>query len=170
MINLTKIKALTPCYDRLYNYIKFYGDREFTPKQFMGLKKITHADKLWVAFRVLPYDKAVEAAIDIGKSILSVFEKQFPEDNRPRECIEAIRLYFKGKITLEQLNKKKAAARNAAKTARAAKAADANGAAAWIVAWAAGVGNAAVSSTPHRHGNIQPKETECRTIILKYWK
>jgi hypothetical protein len=85
------IKPLKPCKDRWDNYLKFYGDKSFTKRQFMGLKNITHEDKMWVAFRLMSAEKVMRAAADIAESVLHIYEEAYPGDLRPRKAIEAVR-------------------------------------------------------------------------------
>jgi len=93
MITLSKIEAIRPkaCEDRLDNYKKYYAKKEFTPAQFLGLKNITQADKMWVAFRLMPQENVRFAAADIAESVLHIYESKYPNDNRPRKAIEAAR-------------------------------------------------------------------------------
>jgi hypothetical protein len=91
IINKEVISKLDPCKDRFKNFIKFYGNKDFSIKQFMGLKNITHKDKLWVAFRLLPKDKIALVAADIAELVLNIYERQYPNDLRPRKAIEAAR-------------------------------------------------------------------------------
>jgi predicted lipid-binding transport protein (Tim44 family) len=91
IINKQVIKELKPCNDLYENYLKYYKNKEFTPAQFMGLKNITHKDKLWVGFRLIPKDKIRFVAADIAESVLPIFEEKYPGDLRPRNAIEAAR-------------------------------------------------------------------------------
>jgi len=61
-------------------------------------------------------------AADCAEHVLSIYEKKYPDDDRPRNAIEAVRKYANGKITREEL--------------------DAVGDSAWAAAWAA-VGDSA---------------------------
>lgn len=90
-INKEVISKLNPCKDRFDNFVKFYGDKEFTKSQFMGLKNISQFDKMWVAFRLMPKGSSVLCAADIAESVLHIFESKYPNDNRPRFAIEAAR-------------------------------------------------------------------------------
>ena len=129
-INLTKIKKLDPCKHRLDNYIEHYKNRNFTIEQFLRLKKISHEDKLWVAFRMMPKKNLRFAAGEIALSVLSIFEKEFPKDSRPRKAIE---LAMSEKVDREAVKK----AANDAYTAHAARADAADSAAAYYAARAA---------------------------------
>ncbi len=72
----------------------------------------------------LPWDDSIARhfAADCAYRSLSIYEKQYPDDKRPRECIEVVRRYADGQATDEEL----AAAWDAAWAAR-----DAARAAAW---------------------------------------
>jgi hypothetical protein len=177
MINRELIATLSPCRDRFDNYIKHYGDRNFTKRQFMGLRNITHEDKLWVAFRLMPKENLRLAAADIAELVLPIYEKAYPNDNRPRKAIEAAR------------NGDRDAARDAAYAARdAAYAAYAARDAAYAAAYAAYAARdaayaayaardaayaaayaayAAYASRNHDGTNLEKK---IRTVILKHWK
>ncbi len=86
------IANLIPCSYRHENYLKFYKGKSFTPNQFMGLKNITHKDKLWVAFRLIPKDNLKLAAVDIAELVLPLFETKYPNCKRPRLAIQAARV------------------------------------------------------------------------------
>jgi hypothetical protein len=56
-------------------------------------------------------------AADCAEKVLPIFEKQYPEDNRPRLAIKATRDYANGKITQDELSAAESAARSAAESA-----------------------------------------------------
>lgn len=89
MINLKYIKSLNPCDDRLNNYIKHHKNFKGSLVQFLNLTKITHNDKLWVFFKSIPKDQIKLVAADFAESVLHIYEKQYPNDSRPRKAIEA---------------------------------------------------------------------------------
>ena len=65
-------------------------------------------------------------AADCAEAVLPIFERERPEDDRPRKAIEAARAYARGEIG------------DAAKAAAGAAAWDAAGAADWAAGWDAG--------------------------------
>ena len=71
-------------------------------------------------------------ACDFAEHVLPIWEKQYPGDNRPRECIAVARRFIDGKATREELDAADAAAWDAARAADAA-----TRAAAWDAADAA---------------------------------
>ncbi len=74
-------------------------------------------DALWALRATTECSKEVaqEIALWCADKSLPIFEKEFPNDNRVRECIEATRKYLAGEIELSDLT----AARNAAYRAAA---------------------------------------------------
>jgi hypothetical protein len=71
---------------------------------------------------------------DVARGVLHIFEKQSPNDKRPRHAIEIARRYALGKATKEELDAAWAAARDAAE-ALGGDAARAAEAAAWAAVW-----------------------------------
>ena len=71
---------------------------------------------LW-ALRATTKDARVIAArmaIEFARQSLSNFEKQFPEDKRPRTALQAAGAYLDGKATLKEIESAAANAANAA--------------------------------------------------------
>lgn len=73
-INIQLIRTLDPCKNSLDKVIRFYKNKEFTPRQFMGLKNISHEEKLWVAFRLISLEKVRFIADDIVDRAYSIFD------------------------------------------------------------------------------------------------
>jgi hypothetical protein len=182
------IKDLNPCEDRFNNYLKFYSNRNPSKAQFLGLKNITHEDKLWVAFRSMPEQNISLAAADIAGLVLHFFETKYPNDNRPRKAIEAARLNTDARAAAYAANAAAYAA-NAAADAAAYAAADAAAyAAAYAARAAAYAADAAydvdvatyaaraAADAARAAADAVYLETESsinkkiRTIVLKYWK
>lgn len=96
-------------------------------------------DALWALPLVLPEqekerDKEARLfACDCAKSVLHIFEVKYPNDNRPKKCIEVARRFANGNATKAELAAAWAAARAAASDAAWDAARDA----AWDAAWAA---------------------------------
>ena len=53
-------------------------------------------------------------ACDCAEDVLPIFEKQYPEDSKPRKAIDIARLYANGKATKEELSAARSAAWSAA--------------------------------------------------------
>jgi hypothetical protein len=100
----------------------------------MGLRKITQADKLWVAFRIMPRDSIRLAAADIASSVLLIYEEKYPNDLRPRRAIEAA---YVGDSNAANAAANANAAAYAANAADAAYAANAAAYAAYAATYAA---------------------------------
>ena len=62
------IKALSPCKDRLANWIENYPMFNGDIIDFLSLDKITPKDKIWVCVRVLPREQIEYFAVDCAVS------------------------------------------------------------------------------------------------------
>ncbi len=51
----------------------------------------------WLLSHVLPVDDKIRYAIFAAELVIDIFEKEFPEDKRPRNAIEAAREYLSNK-------------------------------------------------------------------------
>ena len=92
---------------------------------------------LW-ALRATTKDSRITAArmaIEFARHSLINFEKQFPEDKRPRTALEVAADFLHGKATLKDVEEAAEAAEEAAEAAAARPAA-------WAAAWAAEVRSA----------------------------
>ena len=129
---LNKIKSHSPCgllepkntnlgWGKLLNHLgKTQSDDEV-----LELRTILESngldDTLWAFRAVEGKDKEIRLfAADCAEMVLPIYEKEYPDDDRPRKAIQAARDYANELISVEQL----AAARDAA-------------VAAWAAAWAA---------------------------------
>jgi hypothetical protein len=57
----------------------------------------------WLLSRILSKDEKIKYAIYSARLVIDIFEKKYPNDNRPRKAIEAAELYLEGKVTKEQI-------------------------------------------------------------------
>ncbi len=57
----------------------------------------------WLLSRILPKDEKIKYAIYSARLVIDIFEKKYPNDNRPRKAIEVAELYLEGKVTKEQI-------------------------------------------------------------------
>jgi hypothetical protein len=92
----------------------------------------------WLVVRLMTHTQQVEYAIYAAEQVIGIFEKEYPEDERPRKAIGAAKAYLKTPTTdatdaIEAAGYATEAAGYATEAARAARAA---GYAAWA-AWAA---------------------------------
>jgi hypothetical protein len=177
------IAKLNPCKARHDNYLKFYTNKEYSKAQFLGLKNISHSDKLWVAFRLIPKDNIKLACADIAESVLHIFEAKYPDDKRPRLAIEAARRGNAVADAAAYAAAADAAAYAAANAyADAADAADAAANAAYVAADAAAnaaayayadaadAAHAAADAAAYAGLDKTKQEKFIRTIVLKYWR
>ena len=103
LINLEYLKSLKPCEDSLDNAIKYYSKFEGDILDVLYLDKISPEDKIWLASKVLPDNILHRFAIECAYSTLDNFEKEFPNDSRPRKAIEAKQAWLDGEISDEEL-------------------------------------------------------------------
>jgi len=133
---LAKIRACSPCengYRKLAKNlggVKQYG--EHAPVKFsqiIGSNRLD--DALWCLQTICPeHDKKVRLfAADCAERVLHLFEREMPNDNRPRVAILSARDFANGLITADHMKVAKFAAVGAAYAAAdAAKAAAYNAA------------------------------------------
>jgi hypothetical protein len=87
-INKEILKNLNPCLDRYKNYLENYPNFDGSFDEFLDLENITYNDKIWVAQRVLNTNQLIHFGLLCAESVLHIFEEKYPEDKRPRNCIE----------------------------------------------------------------------------------
>jgi hypothetical protein len=119
------------------------GLRWVTKNNLIGLEDIDFVKKLiendqlnwanWLIVRVMNYNQYVSYAIFAAEQVISIYEKKYPNDNRPYKAIEAARKCIENPTD----KNKNAAAAAAADAAYAAADADAAAAAAYAAAAAA---------------------------------
>ena len=131
---LNKIKEHSPCEDGWKKLLNYLGKTQADDEP-LELRTILESngldDTIWALRAVEGKDKEIRLfAADCAEMVLPIYEKHYPDDNRPRLAIQAARDYANGLITLEELS----AARVAARAAAWAAAWDAARAAAWDAA------------------------------------
>jgi hypothetical protein len=134
---LNKIKAHSPCSDGWNKLLNHLGKKQVDDEplsiatiiQSNGIK-----DAVWALCAVEGKDKEIRLfAADCAESVLHIYEKQYPNDDRPRKAIQAARDYANGLINEDKLS----ASRDAACAAAGAAAGEAAGEAAGAAAGAA---------------------------------
>ena len=141
-ITQQQLKDWSACTDGYKWACGILKDKPMEVKKFI---KITADHRLdwanWVIVRVMTYDQYVSYAVFAAEQVIDIYEKEYPDDKRPRLAIEAAKncIGLKGAAWAAM-----AATRAAAWAARAA-AGDAAGAAAGD-AWAAGAAGAAAGA------------------------
>jgi len=97
----------------------------------------------WLVIRLMTHEQKVAWAIFCAEQVIEIYEKKYPEDQRPRQAIEAAKTWLKDP---SEKNKNAAYAADAAYAAYAAYAADVAYAAA-NAAYAADAAYAATAAT-----------------------
>jgi Immunity protein Imm5 len=94
-------------------------------------------------------------AADCAEHVLELYEKRYPNDNRPRAALQAARDFASGKITLNELNAAANAAAAAAAAYAAYYAANAAAAAAAYYAANAAAADAAANAAAERQWQLE---------------
>jgi len=141
-ITVDLVMSFDPCYDRETVSKLFAGKKWMLPTTVLKLDTVSAEDKIWLLCRneFVSEQNLRLFACDCAERVLPIFEKEYPEDNRPRKAIETARLFANGEATQKEMDAAWAAARAAAweatqKEMDAAWAAARD--AAWAAAWAA---------------------------------
>ena len=133
-LTLKILKSFSACHD---GKMWFAAQKSRTVKgvvdKLIAQSKLDWAN--WTVSRMTNHDNKIRYAIFAAEQVLSIYEKQHPDDARPRKAIEAAKKYLADK---SEKNK------NAANVANAAAYAAANAAA--NAAYAANVANAAYAA------------------------
>lgn len=136
---LNKIREHSPCQDAWGKLLKSLG-RTQADDEPLAFSRIIESngldDALWCLRSICPeHESQVRLfAADCAESVLHFFEKQHPDDNRPRLAIKAARAFANGEISMEQLSAASAAARDAVLTATSYAALTAASYAVWATA------------------------------------
>ena len=148
---LNIIKSKQPCSDGWKLLLKSLGKTK-PDDEALSLMYILESnginDAIW-ALRCFDYKEYCLFLADVADSVLHIFEDKCTDDKRVRLCIQGIRDYHAGKITIEELKNLSASAADAAAyaaSAAAASAADADAAAYAASAAAAYAASAAAAS------------------------
>jgi hypothetical protein len=141
-----RAKEAHACFGSYHKFAKFKGGvRKWGKDTPFPLSEVVEVcgldDALWALKIVLEKQEgdriARVFACDCAERALPIFEKEYPNDKRPRLAIEVARHYASGQATEEQLTAARAAALAAAAEAAAGAAAEAAEATAWAAAKAA---------------------------------
>jgi hypothetical protein len=132
---LNKIKAHSPCADGWAKLLLFLNKTEADDEP-LSIATIIQSngirDAVWALCAVEGKDKEIRLfAADCAESVLHIYEKQYPNDDRPRKAIQAARDYANGVIGTHELAAARDDAWAAAWAAARAAAWDAARAAAW---------------------------------------
>jgi len=105
-----------PCYEEAHIRALAGGRTEFTALDVLQHPDINAQDKLWVILRPhLLDDRTLRLfACNCAERALCLFEREYPDDTRPRNAIEVARRFADGAATSAELDSARAAARAAA--------------------------------------------------------
>ena len=123
LINKEFLKELKPCTERYKNFLEHYADFSGTMVEFLDLDKITYKDKIWVIKKAIKRNVLKQWAVLCAESVLPIFEKTYPNDKRPRDCIEYLKTGNRNKKELIDNRRIACATAYAAAAAAAANAA-----------------------------------------------
>jgi hypothetical protein len=126
-VHIVTLRLLSSTNTSLLDYLKTYIDDPLAWQAYFQTSSKPPSDLIDDAFKILPHEVAVEIAVRFAQEVLSIFEKEYASDDRPRKAIEAARAW------IANPNEKTAYATNAA----------ANAANAAYAAYAANAANAA---------------------------
>jgi hypothetical protein len=76
-------------------YVKKHALDSNMWEAYFPLSGLSHNDKLRECFGLLPHGVVVEMACRFAESVLDLFEKDYPNDKKPREAIMAARAWIK---------------------------------------------------------------------------
>ncbi len=132
-ITTNQIMLWKPCPDYTRARVAELIGKGKTPLQILDLN-IPAVDRLWVVLReeIIPRREMGLLACDYATAALPIWQAQYPNDERPADCLAVARRYWRGEATEQE----RTAARDAAWDAAGAAAWDA-GDAAWDAAGAA---------------------------------
>lgn len=124
------------CYeiDQVEN-LSFISQKEISILDILN-SEIPLKDKSWflVNKTELTIEQKKQLSLLLAKSVVEIYNKKYPNDNRVADCINAIELFHVGKISIEELKTIRAAA-YAASAVAFASAASAYDAAAYASAY-----------------------------------
>jgi hypothetical protein len=138
--SLYRLRKFNACDSRYAHLVDKLGPEWGDKDEINLLDILKHngtVDCLWALRATVKHpegDKVMRLmAADFAESVLPIFEKEYPKDDRPRKAVQAARDFSNGKIT----DQERAAAGAAAWGAAGDAAWGAARAAAWAAAWGA---------------------------------
>lgn len=109
-ITLEKLNKLGAC----YNAVQWFKQQKTNDiyELFELAKTENHLDWAnWYVIQILNKKQKIQYAIFAAKSVLHIYQKRYPDDNRPQKAIEAAEKYLENQT---EENKHAAAVANAA--------------------------------------------------------
>lgn len=104
---LKEIEKYQPCADGWRNLLNGLGKKQADddPITFMKILENNGIENAVWVLRVLPFKEQAMFRADVAASALSVFEKKCPNDNRPRKAIETLKMFARGEVGKEDLER-----------------------------------------------------------------
>ncbi len=137
-VTLDVVVSWKPCYNikKLTKLAK--GKLDISALEILDLP-IPNEDKLWAVLRddFFTQNELMLLIADFAERVLPLYEREYPNDSRPRDAINASRSFAHGEISAAARAAASAAARDAARDAARAAARDAAWSAASAAAWSA---------------------------------
>jgi hypothetical protein len=179
---LNKIKSYNPCNQSgppedggWQKLLQFLGKTESDDEE-LSIATILESngieDAVWALRAVGGHDREIRLfACECADSALHIFEKKYPNDDRPRRAIEVARRFANGEANVYELDAAWDAARDAAYDAAAWSAArTAAWSAAWAAtAWAARAARAAAGAARAAAGDAMDEAGDAqKSILIKY--
>ena len=134
IVTVDAVMELEPCEEYPRTRVQeLFGDG-LTLLEISGLD-IPVEDRLWVLPQLLPPREARLFACACAQAVLPLFERESPDDTRPRDAIDVARRFAHGEATQAELAASSAAASAAAWDASRDASRDAARAASWAASW-----------------------------------
>ncbi len=102
---LNEIKKYDPCHSSWTKGLKYLNKTKADdePIDFMVIREAVGIEDAVLYLITQDYRNYCLFLTDVVESVLPVFEAKYPEDKLPRQTIKAIRDWYNGDITKEQL-------------------------------------------------------------------
>ena len=97
--NSLEIRKLKPCESGIVNFETHYPEYEGTVLDILLLDNIPHSDKTWLASKTLQAKTLQMWSVKCSESVLSNFEKVYPNDTRLKDCLEVVKKVIKGELS-----------------------------------------------------------------------
>ena len=161
-ITIEWLVSKNACHDGLDWFVEQGKEVEPIPLLYLLIKKKKLDWANWLVVRVMDYSQYVSYAVFAAELVIDIFEKEFPDDKRPRTAIEAAKKCIKNP---SDENKKEAV--NAARAAywvadRAARAAG------WAAESAADRSASSAGRAAKNAADSAPYRAKILKKILKY--
>jgi len=119
-ITIEWLESKNACQDGVDWFTKQNKEFESIPLLNLLIKKNQLDWANWLIVRVMDYSQYVSYAVYAAEQVIDIFEKEFPDDKRPREAIEAAKKCIENPSEENKKEAAMAAARAADSAARAA--------------------------------------------------